>query len=1239
MNRICRAWENTNLSIKIGFVFGGVAILFSIISSEIAGHLAERRIQQKIGNELSHLARQMSYALDQNLFERYREIQIIAGMPPFRGNQASEFDRRALLNTLQSTYPNYSWIGFANQQGMVQSSTQGLLEGESVVKRDWFIQAKHEPYVGDVHEAMLLAELLPNPEGTPLRFVDVATPVYDDQGDFRGVLGAHLSWGWAAEVRDLLFKTPATVNKEIFVVDKGGTVLLGPEQWRGKTLALESLRLAQTQQEGNVVERWPDGHTYLVGFVRSQGYENYPGLGWTVLVHEPTATAFASARSLYQQILIVGIALGGGFAVVGWVLAKRITEPLTHIADTADQIRNGSRAVALPKLEGRSEIAKLSQVLTQLIANLLERESELSAANTNLKMQLDANERISQSLSRSEEQLRQIVDGIDDVLVLCEVGTGKTIYANAGFARLYNEPEPTAGQHSNWLQHVHPDDRVWVTKKFESEFQGEMALNCEYRTVDTEGNIRWVWDRAFPIRDEMGRVYRYVAVKRDITEIKHSAEVLQTLMLGTASATGKTFFKELVRHLATALRAEHVFITEKVGEYLQTLAFWSQGQLQANITYAPENTPCHIILQNGSYYCGNHVTQEFSGNPYLVELNAKGYVGIALTGSTGSILGTLCVICKNPLRDRIQYMTILKIFSHRATAELERQRSETALKESESRFRLLAENVKDLVCLHDLSGRFLYLSPSCKSLLGFEPNELTGSNPHEHCHPDDRVRTRLRIQKSIRDGDSSPVIYRARHRDGHDVWLESLIKVIYSAKGEPAYLQTSSRDITEKVQARQKLEYSATHDSLTDLANRSLLIERLDLAIARARRYDDFRFAVLYVDLDHFKVINDSLGHLVGDRLLQLAARRLGDVTRSIDIAARIGGDEFVLLIEELSGLQDAIGVAERILANFKTAISLDTREVVIGVSIGIVLATDNYTQSLDLLRDADIAMYAAKNKGRSCYVLFDQAMHERALQRLETENALRQALKQQEFTLRYQPIVDLSTGKLTGYEALVRWQHPEKGMISPIDFIPIAEATGLIVPLGQWILQEACYQMARWQAQFPAADSLKVSVNLSVKQLREADLLPQIEQILKQSGLNGKSLTLEITESMFMEDIETVNQCLQDLNRLSIQISIDDFGTGFSSLSYLHRLAVNNLKIDRSFISNLSKSRRNLEVAETIIRLSERLGLNTIAEGIETQEQFDQLRNFGCNMGQGYLFNAPVTSEVAELLIAQLPK
>ncbi|MGB3494459.1 MAG: EAL domain-containing protein [Elainellaceae cyanobacterium] len=1238
MTRLFTPWVNASLGVRLSVVFGGITILLSIISSEIAGRIAKQKLEQDISYELTHLAEQMSSELDRNMFERYREIQIIAGLQPFADTQASDAKKRSLLNTLQRTYPSYSWIGFADQRGIVQTSTQGLLQEQSVVERPWFMEAQSEAYVGDVHEAVLLAKLLPNPDGDIFRFVDVAAPVYDSQGAFQGVLGAHLSWQWSEEVKADLLNTDAAANKEILIVDQAGTVLLGPELWQGKNLSLDSLRLAHLQRAGNVVERWPDDQTYLVGFIKSQGYRSYPGLGWTILVYEPTATALKPAQILHRQILIGGVVLGLALAVIGWIVARLITKPLMQIATAADQIRAGNRNVTLPKVRGEDEIAKCSKALTQLITNLFDREQEICSANGELKTQLQARNQIETSLRRTEEQLLQIVDGIEDALMLREVGTGKIIYSNVGFAKLHYQSEATPSDHDDWLQWVHPDDVEWVAQKVKSEIRGEAFFDEEYRLLDADGNIRWIWDRSFPICDETGQIYRYAVIERDITELKRSTETMKTLMEGTAAATGTAFFHELVQHLAVALDADHVFLSELVDNEFRTLAFWSRGKLQPDVTYRPDNTPCSLVVENGMYSCQSQVVEEFPGNPYLVQLQAQGYVGVALVNAAGDSLGSLCILSKRPLGDRTDYVTLLKIFAHRAAAELDRQRSENALQDSEARFRLLAENGKDLVCLHDISGNFLYLSPSCESFLGYEAEELIGCNPYQYCHVEDRKLLRSRLQRIIQNGSSDePITFRIHKKSGVYVWLESLVKVIHPTTEEPMYLQTSSRDITEKVLVQQQLEHDATHDSLTGLASRRLLLARLDLSIERAKRNDAYQFAVLFIDLDRFKVINDSLGHLAGDELLRAIAYRLKSLTRSIDLVARIGGDEFVLLLEDINGLAASVHIAERILEEFQTAISINEHEVVVGASIGLVVGEPDYTDSLDVLRDADIAMHSAKHQGKSRYTIFNPAMHQQALQRLELENALRRGIQRQEFRLRYQPIMALSKGELAGFEALVRWQHPEKGMISPADFIPIAEDTGLIVPLGAWVLKEACSQMAQWQAQFADAGDLKISVNLSVEQLKEPDIVAQIEQILNETGLTGKSLALEITESMFMQDLQVINQRLKQLNELSIQISIDDFGTGFSSLSYLHQLAVNNLKIDRSFVSNLFESRRNLDVARTIIKLSKQLGLEAIAEGIETEEQLQKLKSFGCQMGQGYLFNAPVTNEVAEGLIIDM--
>ncbi|MGB5973226.1 MAG: EAL domain-containing protein, partial [Nodosilinea sp.] len=783
---------------------------------------------------------------------------------------------------------------------------------------------------------------------------------------------------------------------------------------------------------------------------------------------------------------------------------------------------------------------------------------------------------------------------------------------------------------------VHPDDRGWVAEKFEAELQGKTFFNDEYRFIGSDGHTRWIWNRSYPIRDEAGDVYRYVVIERDITELKQATDTLQKLMAGTAAVTGEAFFRQLARQLASALEADCVYVAECGDGELTTLAFWYEGELQPNIGMASTELPHAHVLKRGVYCCLAEVAQAFPTNPFLQQQELEGYVGVTIANGDGDHLGLLCIMSKRPLRDRVDYTTILQIFANRAAVELERGRTEAALQQSEARFRLLAENVKDLVCLHDLKGQYLYLSPSCQSLLGFEPRELIGSNPYRQCHPEDRPLIRPQFQQAVEYPSAGPITYRTRCKNGDYVWLESLVKVVYE-RGVPTYLQSSSRDITDQVRVQQQLEHAATHDSLTGLPNRSLLIERLDLALKRVQQQETAQFAVLLIDLDRFKVINDSLGHQVGDRLLQHITQRLQSSINGIDLAARLGGDEFVLLLEDLDDLSVAVRTAERVLANFEIAIPLGSQEVVVGASIGIVMGDRSYSEGIDMLRDAEIAMYSAKQMPHVGYIIFNQTMYQQALQRLELENDLRLALDRQELTLRYQPIIDLTTGYLAGFEALVRWQHPTKGMISPADFIPIAEDTGLVVPLGAWVLKTACQQMKTWQGQFSKAAALKISVNLSVTQLKQSSLVAQVEQTLAETRLAGHCLALEITESMFMEDIEAINQRLGQLNDLAVQISIDDFGTGFSSLSYLHRLAVNNLKIDRSFVSNLFDSHRNLSMARSIINLSRQLGLTTIAEGIETAEQLQQLRSLGCQLGQGYFFDPPVTCDVVETLLAKL--
>ncbi len=564
----------------------------------------------------------------------------------------------------------------------------------------------------------------------------------------------------------------------------------------------------------------------------------------------------------------------------------------------------------------------------------------------------------------------------------------------------------------------------------------------------------------------------------------------------------------------------------------------------------------------------------------------------------------------------------------------DRKKAELSLRESEERYRVLAENINDLVCLHHPDGRYLYVSPSCEALLGYRYNEMLGQDPYTYFHPDDRDRIQQEAHGAVIAGKTIPITYRMLQKSGNYIWFETLTNPIMDATGQVIRLQTTSRDVSDRIQVQNQLEHDTLHDALTGLPNRNLLMERLELSIHRAKRLDNYHFAVLFLDLDRFKVINDSLGHLAGDKLLIAISRKLQATLREIDLVARLGGDEFVILLDEIKDVHEAIHATERIFAELQTPLTIEGREVYTTSSIGIVLGTKDYAQASHLLRDADIAMYRAKNGGKARYEIFDAQMHREAVSRMHLENDLRQAIECQEFILHYQPIVSLDSGYLVGFEALMRWQHPSQGLKYPGEFIAVAEEIGLITSLSSWALRTACQQLAEWQTTFPDLSDLKVSVNLSAHDLRRSDLLTEVDLVLDQTQLDARCLTLEITESMLIEDIESTIKLFSQLKERGIQVSLDDFGTGYSSLNYLHRLPMKNLKVDRSFVNQMEEGKKNYQIVETIATLSKQLELDAIAEGIETLHQLGKLQELGYRFGQGYLFSKPLSQEATEALL-----
>jgi diguanylate cyclase (GGDEF)-like protein/PAS domain S-box-containing protein len=558
-----------------------------------------------------------------------------------------------------------------------------------------------------------------------------------------------------------------------------------------------------------------------------------------------------------------------------------------------------------------------------------------------------------------------------------------------------------------------------------------------------------------------------------------------------------------------------------------------------------------------------------------------------------------------------------------------------ALRKSEEHFRSAFDYAAVGMALVGTDGRWLSVNRSLCKLLGYSEDELLQMNVQAVTHESDLGETLADMYQML-EGKlvNSTREKRYIHKQGHTVWATVSLSSVFDEQGKPMHFILQAQDITERRQAEEKLHHAAFYDSLTGLPNRALFTEHLQLAINRAKQYPDHLFGVLFLDLDCFKNINDSLGHVVGDQLLNAIARRLENCVRPEDTISRFGGDEFAVLLNGINHAADALVITERVLRTLESPFKLSGHDVFTSSSIGIALSAIGYNSTEEILRDADTAMYRAKEQGKGRHEVFDKVMHARLISRLQLENDLRYALERKEMEVYYQPIMNLEDGRISGFEALIRWHHPVRGLVSPVDFIPVAEDTELIIPIGQWVLLEACRQVRQWQSMYASDQPLTISVNLSSRQFKQPDLVGQIKQILYQTNLDPNCLRLEITESMVMDDAEAATAMLRQLRSLNVQLSIDDFGTGYSSLSYLHRFPVNILKIDKSFVGRMSVEEESLGIVETIVTLASKLKMKVVAEGIETTEQWGKLKSLQCQYGQGYLFSRPVPAEVAEELI-----
>jgi PAS domain S-box/diguanylate cyclase (GGDEF) domain len=737
----------------------------------------------------------------------------------------------------------------------------------------------------------------------------------------------------------------------------------------------------------------------------------------------------------------------------------------------------------------------------------------------------------------------------------------------------------------------------------------------------------------------------------DITERKRAEEALVLTRKAVESSSDAIGMADVS---GTHIYQNPAF--SQLFEYSTAAEFKQAGGIPA--VFADPAVASQILdtIAQGYSWCGEVTNRTKSGRILQVLLRAD-----AIKDPTGQIVGLIYI----------------------NTDITDRKRTEQELRQSEKRFRSLIENARDIIVILDEKGFCRYVSPSQERILGYPTAEVLGQSVFDLIHPDELPMV-AQVFKGVIE---MPRIglglaeHRVRHKDGF--WC-SLEAVATNLLDEPSVrgIVVNCHDVTERKIAEDKLLHDALHDALTDLPNRALLTDRLGQAFARVKRHPSCQFAVLFLDLDRFKVINDSQGHRTGDRLLVTVARRLLTCLRPGDTAARLGGDEFVILLEEIQGVDEAIAQAKEIERAIEQPLYLEGNKVSITASIGIALSTDKYQWPGDILRDADIAMYRAKALGKARYEVFTSAMHTRAVALMHLEHDLRHSVEQLNlknsmwdvglgntglksarssidmqlqsltssisipkwecpFVVHYQPIVCLKSGLVAGFEALVRWVHPERGLVSPIEFIAMAEETGLIIPLGLWVLSESCRQIIKWQSfKLPAANSrLTVAVNLSGRQFSQPQSIEQIKQVLQQTGVNPHCLKLEITESVVMEDGAVATTVLDQLKELGIELCIDDFGTGYSSLSYLHKFPIDTLKIDRSFVSRIGEKGENLEIVRAIVMLARSLRMEVVAEGVETAVQLAQLRAIGCEYGQGYFFSKPLDSDAATALLSRSPK
>ncbi len=1179
-----------------------VMTTIAIAIGAIALGATERRLVATAGENLSLAAADIADKLDRLLFERYGDVRMMSRT--FATQMHDPHFLTTYLSLMKKAYaPIYLWLGVTDAEGKIIAATDRTSVGLNERRSAWFhtVHEERATYVGDAD---------PFEGAGGVEAVSFAAPIISPRGEFLGTVTTRVG---IPVLEDVVTRTiHALQTREEFLgateyqfLTKEGDAFIDSDLLHKgnvnlKELGLPSARQAESSPPGWVAEEHLRRRVPVVtGYAQTQGYAEFRGLQWTVLVRRDKSDITAPIWDVVAKWGAAGLIVWGPmFVVLLWA-----TQRLRYEWVQAQQ--ESARARAAEGSRRESEEQTRSIVDTAL----------------NAVIAMDATGCITEWNRRAETMFgwsRQ--EAVGRFLSETIIPTRLRQAHERGLKHFLATGESTVLNKRMEMSACHRDGH---------EFPVELAVSAARK----------------------GDAYVFSALLHDITDRKRAERRLaaqyEVTRVLAESPTLEIASRQILRAIGESLDWElgASWSVDEKANVLRCLDYWHLPFLKVMefVVITKQRTFVSGIGLPGRVWASGKPAwipdvvkdANFPRAPIADRVGLHGAFGfpIKIRDNVYGVVEFFSHEIREPDHDLLEMVADIGI---KIGQFVERKIAEEALAKFQERFRGIYESSKDAIGYATLDGMLLDVNDAFTKLTGLSKEELVGRTYRDLTPEEHHKFEADTISKVIKTGDSAEYEKEFLRKDRTRVPVVLTAFVVKAREGQPVALAMIVKDITERKQAEEQLRQLAFYDVMTSLPNRQLFTHYLKLAIRRAARDQDYLFAILFLDLDRFKVINDSLGHVQGDHLLQAVVRRLETCVRPGDTIARFGGDEFTILLDPIKELSDATRVADRIHSALLPPFTLDGHEVVTGASVGIAINAAGYDQPEHILRDADTALYRAKTAGRGRTEIFDRDMHSQVLKRLQLETNLRRAIERQEFLIYYQPIVSLESGHLAGFESLIRWNHPDRGIVSPVEFIPVAEDTGLIVTIGQWLLRTACSQLRLWQTHIQDAGSLYVSVNLSSKQFLQPDLVEQIDATLRETGLDTQSLRLEITETVLMEHAEIIDKILERLKARGLQLYLDDFGTGYSSLSYLHRFAVDALKIDQSFVRRMSSINKDLAIVRTIMTLARSLGIKTVAEGVETPEQLAQLRKLGCHSGQGYYFSKPVDVQAVEALLTK---